>query len=93
LVGLLLVGLVTSKIVYLYPPPNQSTLSPQVVVLNCHDKANSNELRVMCDNVLLLCNNESAMKIAHNPVQHSKMNHIEVYHHFIQEHVNRGGIN
>jgi hypothetical protein len=45
------------------------------------------------DKVLLLCDNESAIKIAHNPVQHNKTKHIEIQHHFIQDHVNRGDIN
>ena len=31
--------------------------------------------------------------IAHNPVQHSQTNHIEVRHHFIHDHVARGDIN
>jgi hypothetical protein len=48
---------------------------------------------VTCDNVPLLCDNESAIKIAHNPVLHSKTKHIEIRHHFIREHVNRGDIN
>ena len=42
--------------------------------------------------VPLLCDNESAIKIAHNPVQHAKTKHIEVRHHFIREHVERGNI-
>src|SRR3954464_10641695 len=33
-------------------------------------------------NVPLLYDNESAIKIAHNPVQHSKTKHIQIHHHF-----------
>ena len=33
--------------------------------------------------VPLLCDNESAINIAHNHVQHSRTKHIEVHHHFI----------
>jgi hypothetical protein len=44
------------------------------------------------DHVPLLCDNESAIKIAHNPVLHSKPKHIEIRHHFIRDHVNRGDI-
>jgi hypothetical protein len=40
-----------------------------------------------------LCGNESAIKIAHNPVQHNKTKHIEICHHFIRDYVNRGEIN
>ena len=42
--------------------------------------------------VPLLCDNESAIKIAHNPVQHSRTKHIEVCHHFIRDHVANGDI-
>ena len=42
------------------------------------------------DHVPLLCDNESAIKIAHNPVLHSKTKHIEIHYHFIQEHVEKG---
>ena len=42
--------------------------------------------------VPLLCNNESAINIAHNPVQHSRTKHIEVRHHFIRDHVAKGDI-
>ena len=42
--------------------------------------------------VTLLCDNESAIKIAHNPVQHSRTKNIEVCHHFIGDHVAKGDI-
>ena len=40
----------------------------------------------------LLCDNESAIKIAYNPVQHTRTKHIEIRHHFIRDHVARGDI-
>ena len=43
--------------------------------------------------VPLLCDNESAIKISHNPVQHYQTKHIEVRHHFIRDHVAKGDIN
>ena len=42
--------------------------------------------------VPLLCDNESAIKIAHNLVQHSQTKYIEVHHHFIRDHVAKGDI-
>ena len=42
--------------------------------------------------VPLFCDNESAIEIAHNPVQHSRTKHIEVRHHFIRDHVAKGDI-
>ena len=37
--------------------------------------------------VPLYRDNESAIKIANNPVQHSKTKHIEIRHHFLRDHV------
>jgi hypothetical protein len=50
------------------------------------------EYGVHCDKVPLLCDNESAIKIGHNPVLHSRTKHIEIRHHFIRDHINRGDI-
>ena len=43
-------------------------------------------------NVPLYCDNEIAIKIAHNPVQHSKTKHIQIHHHFLRDHVLKGDI-
>ena len=43
-------------------------------------------------NVPLYCDNESAIKIAHNLVQHSKTKHIQIRHHFLRDHVLKGDI-
>jgi hypothetical protein len=40
----------------------------------------------------LLCDNESAIKIANNPVQHSRTKHIDIRHHFLRDHVSKGDI-
>ena len=50
------------------------------------------EYGVDCDKVTLLYDNESAIKIAYNPVQHSRTKHIEIRHHFIRDHVAREDI-
>jgi hypothetical protein len=34
----------------------------------------------------LLCDNESAIKLANNPVQHSRTKHIDIRHHFLRNH-------
>ncbi|WVZ81156.1 hypothetical protein U9M48_028568 [Paspalum notatum var. saurae] len=40
----------------------------------------------------LLCDNESAVKLANNPVQHSRAKYIDIRHHFIRDHVAKGDI-
>jgi hypothetical protein len=42
--------------------------------------------------VTLLCDNESAIKLTNNPVQHSRTKHIDIRHHFIGGHQQKGGI-
>ncbi|WVZ84238.1 hypothetical protein U9M48_031290 [Paspalum notatum var. saurae] len=39
-----------------------------------------------------LCDNESAVKLANNPVQHCRTKHIDIHHHFIRDHVVKGDI-
>jgi hypothetical protein len=34
----------------------------------------------------LLCDNESAIKLANNPVNHSRTKHIDIRHHFLRDH-------
>ncbi|WVZ88670.1 hypothetical protein U9M48_035162 [Paspalum notatum var. saurae] len=40
----------------------------------------------------LLCDNESAVKLTNNPVQHSRTKHIDICHHFIRDHAAKGDI-
>jgi hypothetical protein len=40
----------------------------------------------------LLCDNESAIKLANNPVQHSRTKHIDIRHHFLRDHETKGDI-
>jgi len=34
----------------------------------------------------LLCDNESAIKLANNPMSHSRTKHIDIHHHFLRDH-------
>jgi hypothetical protein len=47
---------------------------------------------VVLENVPLLCDNESDVKIANNLVQHSRTKHIDIRHHFLIDHVAKGDI-
>jgi hypothetical protein len=47
---------------------------------------------VVLDRVPLLCDNQSAIKIAKTPVQHSRTKHIHIRHHFLRDHVAKGDI-
>jgi hypothetical protein len=40
----------------------------------------------------LLCDNESAIKLANNPVSHSRTKHIDTRHHFLRDHDIKGDI-
>jgi hypothetical protein len=42
--------------------------------------------------VPLLCDNESAIRITYNSVEHSRTKHIDIRHHFLRDHQQKGGI-
>jgi hypothetical protein len=42
--------------------------------------------------VPLLCDNESAIKIIYNPYEHSRTKHINIRHHFLRDHAIKGDI-
>ncbi|WVZ52048.1 hypothetical protein U9M48_003143 [Paspalum notatum var. saurae] len=50
------------------------------------------DYRVELSRVPLLCDNESAVKLTNNPVQHSRTKHIDIRHHFKRDHVEKGDI-
>ena len=39
-----------------------------------------------------MCDNESTVKLANNPVQHSRTKHIDIHHHFLRDHVAKSDI-
>jgi len=45
---------------------------------------------VRLSKVPLYCDNTSAINLTKNPIQHSKTKHIEIRHHFICDHVQKG---
>jgi hypothetical protein len=42
--------------------------------------------------VPLLCDNESAIRLADNLVEHSRTKHIDIQHHFLRDHQQKGDI-
>jgi hypothetical protein len=42
--------------------------------------------------VSLLCDNESAIRMADNPVEHSRTKHIAIRYHFLRDHQQKGDI-
>jgi hypothetical protein len=42
--------------------------------------------------VRLLCDNESAIRMADNPIEHNRTKHIDIRHHFLRDHQQKGDI-
>jgi hypothetical protein len=42
--------------------------------------------------VPLLCDNESVIRMADNPIEHSRTKHIDIRHHFLRDHQQKGDI-
>jgi hypothetical protein len=50
------------------------------------------DFRVIFDRVPLMCDNTGAISVAKNAVLHKRMKHLEVRHHFLRDHVEKGDI-
>ena len=50
------------------------------------------DYRLNMKKIPLYCDSESAIRICHNPVQHSKTKHIALRYHFIKDHVEDGNV-
>ena len=50
------------------------------------------DLRINLKEVPIKCDNQSTINITKNPIQHSQTKHIEVRHHFIRDHVEKGDV-
>jgi hypothetical protein len=55
-------------------------------------KATLNDFGIKFKKMPLLCDNESAIKLTNNLVQHARTKHIDVRHHFIWDHQQKGDI-
>lgn len=55
-------------------------------------KATLSDFGIKFKQVPLLCDNESAIKMTNNPVQHARTKHIDIRHHFIRDHQLKGDI-
>ena len=55
-------------------------------------KATLNDFGMKFKKVPLLCDNQSAIKLTSNPVQHARTKYIDVCHHFIRDHQQKGDI-
>ena len=42
--------------------------------------------------ILIKCDNTSAINLSKNPIHHSRTKHIEIWHHFIRDHVFKGDV-
>jgi hypothetical protein len=56
------------------------------------DEATLRDYGYKLSKVPLLCDNESAIRMADNPVEHSRTKHIAIRYHFLREHQQRGDI-
>jgi hypothetical protein len=51
-----------------------------------------NDYGYTMNQVPLLCDNESAIKTAYNPYEHSIIKHIDIQHQFLRDHTIKGDI-
>ena len=55
-------------------------------------KATLSDFGIKFKQVPLLCDNESVVKLTNKPVQYSRTKHIDIHHHFIRDHQQKGDI-
>ena len=44
------------------------------------------------EKIPIKCDNTSAINLSKNPIQHSRTKHIEIRHHFLRDHVQKGDV-
>ena len=47
---------------------------------------------LVLNKIPIMCDNTSGIAISNNPVQHSRMKHIDIRYHFLREHVMSGTV-
>jgi hypothetical protein len=89
LVDLLFHSLLKNKIRLLSLPPRRNIHRPEIVDQLLWMKQTLLDYGIIFKNVPLMCDNESAVKLATNPVQHSRTKHIDIRHHFLRDMLER----
>ena len=56
------------------------------------DKTNTYDFDLSFEHVPIKCDNTSVISISKNPVQHSRTKHIDIRHHFLRDHAQKGDI-
>ncbi|WVZ89517.1 hypothetical protein U9M48_035908 [Paspalum notatum var. saurae] len=85
-------GRARSKTMWLCPLRRRNIAAGACCAQILYMKQSLLDFGVVCGSVPLLCDNESAAKIAKNPVQHSRTKHIDIRHHFLCDHEAKGDI-
>ena len=44
------------------------------------------------DHISINCNSTNAINLSKNPIQYSRIKHIEIRHHFLRDHIQKGDI-
>ena len=55
-------------------------------------KQQMEDFGITMDHIPIKCDNTSAISLTKNPIQHSRTKHIEIRHHFIRDHVQKGDV-
>jgi len=45
---------------------------------------------IFVDHIPIRCDNRNVINLSKNPLQHSRTKHIEIRHHFLRDHVQKG---
>ena len=68
-----------------------------IVVGNCCAqvlwmKQQMEDFGIIMDHIPIKCGNTSAISLTKNPIQHFRTKHIEIRHHFIRDHMQKGDV-